>query len=134
MKKLKIMHKGRPATREEIEAAILGEPLPPAESTANDPVNNPAHYTEHPSGVECIQIAEHMNFCLGNALKYIWRADLKGNAIEDLEKARWYLNREIQRRVEAKKESEVDPKLMKAWKEAWLKKPSPEHPPESGSK
>ena len=63
----------------------------------NDPVNHPKHYTEHPSGVECIQITEHMNFCLGNAIKYIWRADLKGG-IEDLEKARWYVNREIERR------------------------------------
>jgi hypothetical protein len=63
----------------------------------NDPVNHPKHYTEHPSGVECIQITEHMNFCLGNAIKYIWRADLKGG-VEDLEKARWYVNREIERR------------------------------------
>ena len=65
----------------------------------HDPVNNPAHYTEHPSGVECIDITEHMNFCLGNAVKYIWRADLKhDNAIEDLKKAAWYLQREIERR------------------------------------
>ena len=63
----------------------------------NDPVNHPKHYTDHPSGVECIQITEHMNFCLGNATKYIWRADLKGG-IEDLEKAKWYINREIERR------------------------------------
>ncbi|WIC40287.1 hypothetical protein SEA_HOLLIDAY_93 [Gordonia phage Holliday] len=65
---------------------------------AHDAVNHPQHYTDHPSGVECIQITEHMGFCLGNAIKYIWRADLKGNAIEDLEKARWYLEREIRRR------------------------------------
>ena len=63
----------------------------------SDPVNHPAHYTEHPSGVECIDITEHMNFCLGNAVKYIWRADLK-NGIEDLEKAAWYIAREIRRR------------------------------------
>jgi hypothetical protein len=61
-------------------------------------VNKPPHYTDHPSGVECIEIAEHMNFCLGNALKYIWRADLKGNAVEDLKKARFYIDREIERR------------------------------------
>jgi hypothetical protein len=61
-------------------------------------VNNPKHYTSHPSGVECIQVAEQMNFCLGNAVKYIWRADLKNDAVEDLEKAIWYLNREIARR------------------------------------
>lgn len=59
-------------------------------------VNHPRHYTQHPSGVECIQITEHMSFCLGNAIKYIWRADLKGG-LEDLEKAKWYIDREIQR-------------------------------------
>ena len=64
----------------------------------NDNVNNPRHYTSHPSGVDCIQITEHMGFCLGNAMKYIWRADLKGDAIEDLEKAIWYIRREIERR------------------------------------
>lgn len=63
-----------------------------------DVVNHPPHYMAHPSGVECIQVTEHMNFCLGNAVKYIWRADLKGDAIEDLEKAAWYVNREIERR------------------------------------
>jgi hypothetical protein len=66
--------------------------------TLSDPVNHPSHYTEHPSGVECIQITEHMNFCLGNAVKYIWRAGLKNdNAIEDLKKARWYVDRELER-------------------------------------
>lgn len=63
-----------------------------------DLVNSPKHYTSHPSGVECIDITEHMRFNLGNAVKYIWRADLKGNAIEDLEKARWYIDRELQKR------------------------------------
>ncbi len=65
----------------------------------NDPVNHPAHYTAHPSGVECIQITEHMGFCLGNAVKYIWRADLKDDALEDLRKAAWYIDREIARRT-----------------------------------
>jgi len=65
-------------------------------SDPNDPVNHPKHYTQHPSGVECIQITEHYNFCRGNAIKYIWRADLK-NGIEDIKKARWYLDREIAR-------------------------------------
>lgn len=64
-----------------------------------DAVNHPRHYTAHPSGVECIQITEHMGFCLGNAVKYIWRADEKGRAVEDLRKARWYLDREIARRI-----------------------------------
>ena len=63
----------------------------------NDPVNHPRHYTSHPSGIEVIQITEHMNFCFGNAVKYILRAGLKDNAVQDLRKAIWYLNREIQR-------------------------------------
>lgn len=56
---------------------------------------NPSHYRDHPSGVECITITEHMGFLLGNAVKYIWRAGQKGDYIEDLKKARWYLDREI---------------------------------------
>ena len=64
----------------------------------SDMVNHPPHYLGHPAGIECIQITEHMSFCLGNALKYIWRSDLKGDAVEDLKKARWYLDREIARR------------------------------------
>ena len=62
---------------------------------AGDPVNNPAHYNSHPSGVECITIARHMNFNLGNVLKYIWRADHKAATLEDLKKARFYLEDEI---------------------------------------
>jgi hypothetical protein len=65
-----------------------------------DIINQPLHYKSHQSGVECIQITEHMNFCLGNAIKYIWRAGLKSNSeIEDLRKARWYIEREIQRLI-----------------------------------
>lgn len=61
-------------------------------------VNHPVHYTSHPSGVECIQITEHLNFCLGNAIKYIWRAGLKKkDPVEDLKKARFYIEREIKR-------------------------------------
>ena len=66
----------------------------------NDPVNHPKHYCDHPSGIECIQITEHMGFNLGNALKYIWRCDLKKDAIEDLEKAKWYIDRELKKRRE----------------------------------
>lgn len=63
-----------------------------------DLINHPPHYTSHPSGVECITITEHMGFNLGNAIKYIWRADEKGNALDDLRKAEWYIQREILRR------------------------------------
>lgn len=62
-----------------------------------DMVNAPPHYKSHPSGVECIQVTRHMNFNLGNATKYIWRAGLKGNAVEDLKKAAFYINDEIKR-------------------------------------
>lgn len=62
----------------------------------NDPIS-PQHYQTHPSGIECIQVTEHMNFCKGNAIKYIWRAGEKDDEIQDLKKARWYINREIQR-------------------------------------
>lgn len=66
----------------------------------HDPINHPKHYTSHPSGVECIQITEHLPFCLGNAIKYLWRAGLKAGTTElqDLRKAAWYIEREIQRR------------------------------------
>ncbi len=57
---------------------------------------NPKHY-EHPSGIDCILITEHMNFCIGNAIKYLWRAGRKGEMLEDLKKARWYVDREIAR-------------------------------------
>lgn len=61
-------------------------------------VNHPHHYTSHPAKVECIEITEHMNFCLGNAIKYIWRAGLKtDDPLKDLRKAKWYVEREIAR-------------------------------------
>ena len=66
--------------------------------TSKEKVNHPIHYNKHPSGVECITITEHMGFNLGSAVKYIWRADLKNDAMEDLKKAAWYIDREIKRR------------------------------------
>jgi hypothetical protein len=65
----------------------------------SDAVDHPPHYNASPSGVECIDVAEHMSFNVGNALKYLWRADHKGDAVEDLKKAAWYINREIERRT-----------------------------------
>ena len=72
----------------------------------NDVVNKPKHYTSHPSGIDCIQITEHMSFNLGNALKYIWRCDLKKDAVEDLRKAQWYISREIAKRINIHKQEE----------------------------
>lgn len=56
----------------------------------HDPVNHPSHYTSHPSGVECLEITRQLSFDAGNAVKYVWRTDLK-NGAEDLDKARFYL-------------------------------------------
>ncbi len=61
-------------------------------------VKHPHHYTGHPSGVECISITQHMNFNIGNAIKYLWRVGLKSDdKIKDLEKARQYIDFEITR-------------------------------------
>lgn len=67
-----------------------------ADNSTHNAVNHPKHYTSHPSGVECITVTEHMNFNIGNAVKYLWRSDHK-NGLEDLKKAQWYITREIQR-------------------------------------
>lgn len=69
-----------------------------------DTVYSPPHYTSHPSGVECIEVTEHMTFNLGNAIKYLWRCGLKQSADpeEDLRKARWYINREMLRMAKRK--------------------------------
>jgi hypothetical protein len=68
-----------------------------------DPINSPTHYTAFP--IEVIEITEHLNFCRGNAVKYLTRAGLKDpeKELEDLKKARWYIDREIQRMEATKK-------------------------------
>ena len=72
-----------------------------------DMINHPNHYMQHPSGVECIEITRNMSFNLGNAVKYIWRCDLKhDNSLEDLEKARFYLEDEIKKRKDMQKDME----------------------------
>lgn len=63
-----------------------------------DTVNHPRHYCSHPADIECITIVEHFNFNIGNAMKYLWREGLKGSSEEDLKKAIWYIEREIERR------------------------------------
>ena len=73
-----------------------------------DSVNHPAHYNSHPSGIECIEIARHHNFNIGNTIKYLWRAGLKSEEgmedtdkqVEDLNKAIWYIKDEIKRITE----------------------------------
>jgi hypothetical protein len=72
---------------------------PPLKSSpkkeVKDNVNHPAHYKM--GGIETIDFleAKNLNYNLGNVVKYITRADYKGNKIEDLKKAQWYLNREV---------------------------------------
>lgn len=60
-------------------------------------VNHPDHYNSSASGVECITVVEHMTFNIGNAVKYLWRAGDKGSELTDLQKARWYVQREFER-------------------------------------
>lgn len=68
-----------------------------------DRVNHPSHYMKHPSGIECIDVTRHYDFCIGNAIKYLWRSGLKSEEgmedidkqIEDLQKAIWYINDKI---------------------------------------
>ena len=71
---------------------------------SRDNVSHPAHYTSlgsvckrcgHP--IEAIDVTELFNFNLGNVIKYVWRAGLKGSLVEDLRKAQWYLQREVER-------------------------------------
>ena len=64
----------------------------------DDDVNHPSHYTSY-KGIEIIQLTEQMNFCRGNAVKYVARAGLKSKQTElkDLKKAAWYIQREIER-------------------------------------
>ena len=67
------------------------------EENKNNLVNNPVHYNQN--GIEVIDVIEayNLNFRLGNVIKYILRSDLKGNKKQDLEKALWYLKREVEK-------------------------------------
>ena len=86
------------------------EPVAPLEgittgATESNAVNHPKHYNSDPSGVEAITVLRHRNFNVGNAMKYLWRAGLKdevtesdaGAAVQDIEKAIWYLRDEVER-------------------------------------
>lgn len=59
-----------------------------------DNVNHPAHYENGP--FECIELTQLYSFCIGNAIKYVWRHQQKGKPLEDLKKALWYLDRAIE--------------------------------------
>lgn len=76
----------------------------------SDSVNHPSHYDSVVNGIECIDVTEQFNFNRGNAIKYIWRAGHKDKSkeIEDLRKAAWYINREIERLSRERGGSNVD--------------------------
>jgi len=69
-----------------------------AKEEGMDTVNHPPHYTA--GGIETIDFieAKQLNYHLGQVVKYITRAEHKNNSLEDLQKAQWYLNREIENR------------------------------------
>jgi hypothetical protein len=81
-----------------VDATDPGPALEIDMESFSDPVNHPSHYTQY-LGVEVIDLTEQMNFNKGNAVKYITRSGFKfkSNEIEDLEKAAWYIAREISR-------------------------------------
>ncbi len=97
-----------PGVPEEMKPFIIEDNGP-----KGDPVNHPKHYCSHPSGVECIVVAREYDFDIGNAIKYLWRHGLKSEegkedidkAIEDLEKAIWYIQDEITILEKLKKEA-----------------------------
>ena len=76
------------------------------EEKKNENVNHPKHYTV--KGIEPIEYIEShdFNFNLGNVIKYVSRADYKGSEIEDLKKAKWYLEKEIETRIKREMENE----------------------------
>jgi hypothetical protein len=84
---------------------LLGASIRTCLTSVKDDVEHPSHYTSHPSGVECITITQHHNFCIGNVIKYCWRQGLKEgvSSISDLMKARQYLDFEIERLQNAQK-------------------------------
>lgn len=80
----------------------------------HDPVNAPAHYRR--GGLEAISVIEafELSYRLGNAVKYILRAGHKGDRLEDLRKAQWYLAREISRGEKAQAHAELLSRMASA--------------------
>lgn len=79
------------------KAKLAAKATPSAQPAAREAVDHPEHYNSHPAAVECIDIVEHFPFNVGNAIKYLWRAGLKGDALADMRKAAWYAQREVER-------------------------------------
>lgn len=83
----------------ENKECVIPEELNKMKSPQFDPINKPKHYNSHPSGIECIEITQHHNYCIGNSIKYLWRQGLKDGEsnIKDLMKARKCIDLEIER-------------------------------------
>lgn len=79
-----------------------------------DNVNSPKHYTQHPSGVECQDIRRHLPSAIADAVKYLWRAGLKSDEVEDLKKAIWYINDYLKNPITCHK-------LSKSWWDDYYK-------------
>ena len=90
-----VLHSNGDAPEREDDQAMSGEE-PVGATPPEDPIN-PSHYRRHPSGIECIEVTRHLNFNVGNAIKYLWRYQDKGDPVENLKKAQWYLDDEIRR-------------------------------------
>ena len=91
----------------------------------SDNVYRPAHYSSHPSGVECIELARHLPFALGNALKYIWRAGQKIDRAEDLEKAQWYITDAVRTALPLRPRRRVRQYLLQRVEKAYAAEPDP---------
>lgn len=98
---------------------------------ADPAVDHPRHYNMHPSGIECIDLIKGKEFCIGNTVKYVWRAGLKSqHPAEDLDKALWYFLqfRELRKRDATMKTPQLDWQWRKvvsaepdpAYRELWL--------------
>lgn len=84
---------GTAAAAREAWNEIQRNKLDEAPDTEADMVNHPPHYTGHPSGVDYIEVAEHLPFCLGNAFKHLYLRNADGSPEENIEEAIWYVNR-----------------------------------------
>lgn len=84
----------------------------------NERVDHPRAYNAHPSGIECIDLIEHLPANLANAIKYIWRCGLKQTEtpLQELKKARWYTEREIRRIELYELDDEPKPKTDVVWR------------------
>lgn len=94
---LTFKHAGTKKSNVRLTIPASRKPKNNPEHPSDSAVNHPKHYNNNPSGIECIDVVVHLPFNVGSAMKYLWRYNDKGNPIQDLEKAIWYAQREIER-------------------------------------